>query len=255
MKFINDINQWLHDGDYTNPNDYPVYICVNNEPRLLGGHETAPKDWDVDGILHPDGSATKIWGPTGITTDQDANWVHDNWPGCSGIYEPVNFSGEEGEEGGGCFAAGTKVLTEGNQLVSIEEIRWAHIVRSVSKKKGPNVYRHVHRVFFAEKQHVVEVRFHGDPRPLYVTPRHRIYTDNNWVPIGLCSIGQRVLRCSNAERLEVDRIESIIHIKEPRTVYNISVLGTQCYFAEGILVHNLKKNTVGDFPGTDERFG
>ena len=251
MKFIGNINDWLHDGDYTNPNDYPVYICVNNEPRLLGGHETAPKDWDVDGILHPDGSATKIWGPTGITTEQDAKWVGDKWPACSGVYEPVNFSGDEG---GGCLVGGTRILTEENQVVSIEEIRWPHTVKSVSKKRGSNVSRHVHRVLFSENQHVVEIKFRAGTRPLDGTPRHRVYTDGRWVPFGLCSIGQRVLRY-NSGRLEIDKIESIIHLKEPRTVYNIAVFGTQCYFAEGVLVHNLKKNTVGDFPGSNESFG
>lgn len=76
------IGKWLHEGQCKNETGRDIRICIDGKPSILHPGETSPKSVDCDGIIHSDGSATKIHGATGIQEHKDRDWVRSNWPDC-----------------------------------------------------------------------------------------------------------------------------------------------------------------------------
>ncbi len=74
--------QWAHEGKCTNRSNENVDVCIDGRLETLKPGESTPSGRDCEGFIHPDGSATKIWGKTGVTTEQTREWVAKNWPGC-----------------------------------------------------------------------------------------------------------------------------------------------------------------------------
>ena len=73
---------WIREGKCVNDTGKEMTICVDGKPRKLAPGEETPSATDCDGIIHEDGSATKIWGKSRIPSHRSKEWVEKNWPAC-----------------------------------------------------------------------------------------------------------------------------------------------------------------------------
>ena len=148
--------------------------------------------------------------------------------------------GSGGGGGGACFIAGTKVFMADGSEKAIEEIEIGESVFSYDIKTNRLVLANVEKVFHHEE----------DPSPSYivinnqigVTPEHLMFSVGEWKSAGSLKVGDFLL---DSMGLSV-RINSLEIIEETVPVYNLHTdHETHNYFAEGILVHNVKQQAVG----------
>lgn len=146
-----------------------------------------------------------------------------------------NCSGGVCLDGISCFLAGTKILMTDNSSYPIENI-----------KSGDRVVSYdLERLEF--KSSVVNklIVHQADPSGFYlinnhlkVTGHHRIWVKNKgWTPVFNLKIGDEVFT-SEGKFITIQTKEKV---KGTYTVYNLSIKDrTHNFFAEGILVHNVK---------------
>ncbi len=149
-----------------------------------------------------------------------------------------------------CFAAGTRIATPTGQRaiesISVGEavLGYDHRQNKVVSRLVTATHRHVGSSFRLLKL--------GDKR-LGVTDEHPIYDGmaRRYRPAAEIRRGSRLLgatyeaRQRSAVPIEVTAVSRTPLLRG--TVYNISVAGTQNYFAEGILVHNKQPNPCWDY--------
>lgn len=83
MGFFNTIKNFFSKGECENKTKEPIVVCVDNTPKTLEPGEKTSTNEDCDGVIHKNGSASKVHGMTGITSEKDKEWVERNWPKCS----------------------------------------------------------------------------------------------------------------------------------------------------------------------------
>lgn len=137
-----------------------------------------------------------------------------------------------GAEGGGCFAAGTKIKMADGSQKNIEEIGLGDQILTFENE-------HAKRLVEAE---VIETFDHLVPEywvingHLKVTPEHRVFVNNGWQMIGEARVGDYLVDDSG----QLVRIESIERVRELVKVYNFHVEDYHTYIANGLYVHNDK---------------
>jgi hypothetical protein len=152
--------------------------------------------------------------------------------------------------GGGCFPAGTKIITEGGNDKNIEDIEVGDYVLSFNEKEGNTEYKKV----IATKQpiHNELVKYHfANQTSLIATFDHPIYVNGlelaSYSPelsnarydidveISQIKVGDMV-KVPNAGHSAIREIE-ILPIEDTQT-YIFTVEDNHNFYANGILVHN-----------------
>ena len=143
---------------------------------------------------------------------------------------------EQGAERGGCFVAGTKVLTpSGGQ--DIEKLRIGdEILTWNGDQSGDLKKAKIKRV----SSHLVSGYFVVNGQ-LQITMNHRLLVNGAWKEAGQIEIGDTLLN----ERGAQEKVTSLKFVPEWRIVYNIELNKYHTYFADGIYVHNEEKGGGG----------
>lgn len=134
-----------------------------------------------------------------------------------------------------CFLKGTKILMADGTAQAIETI-----------KKGDKVFSYNLEQKKLVENRAVELIIHKKATDGYliinkilkVTPEHAVFINGNWQPVDSVKIGDSVINSSGEETV----IQSAQRVNEEvGPVYNLHLENEEHnYFAEGILVHNVK---------------
>jgi len=137
-------------------------------------------------------------------------------------------------EGGGCFAAGTKILIAPGKTKNIEEVKIGDTILTRKGETDPRVVQA--KVKGTHKSEVSGYLIINEN--LKVTPNHRLWVNNSWQEAGSITPGDTLIDF-NDRRIVVSSIE---WQQGKFTVYNLEVEKYRTYFAGGAWVHNQKGN-------------
>lgn len=157
-----------------------------------------------------------------------------------------------GGDHGGCFPAGTKVIMFDNSLKNIEDIKEGDYVLSYNEESGEYVSSKVEKLLVHTEENTEKWSeglyniFTSDGSNRKITGNHPVYTktDEGWKynNVENLVLGDAVKIYNNGEPKEV-YIVSIDFIEEDlEVVYNLRLTKPNTYFAERLLVHNLKED-------------
>ncbi|MFO7618996.1 MAG: PKD domain-containing protein [Thermoplasmata archaeon] len=140
----------------------------------------------------------------------------------------------------GCLAAGTLIATADGE-VAIEYICKGDVVLSCNESTGEIEPEIVYRT-------TAHKNFGGyllvNDR-LRITANHPVYTSEGIVLAADLRIGDMLLTITGTEA-----VTGITDVRVLATVYNFEVMGNHNYYADGILVHNVLKEDIGEWhPG------
>jgi RHS repeat-associated protein len=139
-------------------------------------------------------------------------------------------------EAGGCFVAGTLVLTASGRK-AIETIQVGDRVWAKDTATGKQAVKEVRNVYRHQVNALVYLTVEGEE--ITTTPNHPFYVKGKgWVEAGNLTKQDR-LEDSENRTLEIDSIR-IEKQEKPVTVYNFEVAGFHSYYVgeEAVLVHN-----------------
>ena len=173
-------------------------------------------------------------------------YIYSTYTGGSSGSSSGGYSGGSsggGTSTGGCFLAGTKVITI-NGSKDIDKIKIGDKVLSYNEKKHKNEYKEVLEVYTHPNN--IDRLYHItiNEKVLDVTASHRFYIKRNniqkWIPAYKLKVGDMVMYQDNTYH----KITNITSSKSIKTVYNINVADNHNYYVgqKGILVHNIKGN-------------
>ncbi|SFR61828.1 polymorphic toxin-type HINT domain-containing protein [Anaeromicropila populeti] len=138
---------------------------------------------------------------------------------------------------GGCFVAGTLVLTEDGQK-PIEEVKAGDIVQSENPETGEKACKKVVRTFVHIKDELIHVWIAGEE--IITTREHPFYVEGEgFVGAGDLQRGDRVrLECGKQALVEQVTVEKLINLVK---VYNFEVEDFHTYYVgeQSVLVHNM----------------
>lgn len=145
------------------------------------------------------------------------------------------------EQGGGCFVAGTAVLTK-DGLVPIENIKVGDTV--LTKKNELDTGLVEAKVTDTHKTNVFGYLIIN--QTLKVTPNHVMWVNNSWQEAANIQKGDLLLG-KDGNYIHVNSIEVLNREVE---VYNLEVENYHTYFADGFWVHNQKGDARTTFEDT-----
>lgn len=136
---------------------------------------------------------------------------------------------------GTCFLKGTKILMSDGSFKQIEEIAVGDLVFSFNLETKNK-----------REARVTELVRHKEAKDGYliingalkVTPEHLIFLNDGWMPADSAKMGDKLIS-ESGEEITIDYLE---RVNNPiKGVYNLHLDSKEHnFFAEGILVHNLK---------------
>ena len=140
---------------------------------------------------------------------------------------------------GSCFVAGTKVLTPSGDK-NIEEFKvgddvlaYDHKDNTVKTSKVTKVFKHINKKYGE--------LYLSNGTKLLVTDVHRFYSvdKKDYVRAGKLKVNEKLL-VNNGKNTETVTVTKYIKSAAKADVYNITVKDFNNYFADKILVHNIK---------------
>ncbi|MBI4038453.1 hypothetical protein HY384_00690 [Candidatus Daviesbacteria bacterium] len=137
----------------------------------------------------------------------------------------------QSERGGGCFAAGTKVLMGNGTLKNIEDVNVGDNVLTRSEKDTKLVRAKVLKIHNTEVSGYLILNSH-----LKITANHILRVNNIWKEAGSIQIGDTL---TDGQGRPV-KIESIEWQAGKFNVYNLEIEKYHTYFADNVWVHNQK---------------
>ncbi|MBA7634840.1 hypothetical protein ES703_42438 [subsurface metagenome] len=140
-----------------------------------------------------------------------------------------------------CFLPGTKVLMAGGSYKEIQDIQSGNLVASYDLINNAPAVSRVKQLLIHPD---IEEGYLIVNNKLKVTANHRMWVVNRqlWQQMHFINIGDILLDSDGKEVI----IYSIDKIKGTNTVYNLQLEGDyNNYFAEDMLVHNIKENGGG----------
>ena len=149
--------------------------------------------------------------------------------------------------GGGCFLAGTMILTGDGSEIPIEDIKEGMEVYAFDKESGELKVSKVSQTFFHPKENTYLIVNDN----LLVTPNHPVLNNNKWVEIGELEEGDMLTDKDNNPIL-ISKIEEVDELSD---VFNFEVEKYHTYVAEGIIVHNKNPGIGGGYGGGDDEGG
>lgn len=199
----------------------------------------------IDGKTTLDGVMTSI-----------AKFVNNTFPGANVPAPSSSNSSSSGGGGGGgsCFVAGTPVITpDGSKSIEQFEVGDQVVTWSFSEARPVvSKVKEVHRHEDDDARQVLAVKLSGGTEVL-VTAEHPFYTGrglgaDGWTPAGELERGSFVWAHSDL-LLEMEVVVAITPLDGTHNVYNLTVereeYDDQNYFADGVLVHNVKAMAAG----------
>lgn len=160
-----------------------------------------------------------------------------------------------------CFVAGTKVSMANGELKNIEDVKIGEIVRTFDEAKGITTYSAVSETQHHEERPQVLFTFSlangkmvtsNDVHPFYVVEYHRYLSAQQiydaWKPddrLSLFSEEGKAVVINNITRREDEVKTYNLHVSSPYDVPGTDGKYNHNYYAEGVLVHNIKANGPG----------
>ena len=181
----------------------------------------------------PSGGTQTVTRRTDTSGKTTVSMVTKDSSGNKSTYKP---SGK-----GGCFLAGTKVLTE-TGYKDIDKITIGEKVLSYNEFTKTNEYKTVLKTFVHNDMNETLYKLLVNGNIIEVTSLHRFYVKTesgyDWIAAKDLNVGDVVM---NKEG-QYYTIDSITNIQIRETVYNLSVEDNHNYYVteDNILVHNLK---------------
>ena len=181
----------------------------------------------------PSGGTQTVTRRTDSSGNTTVSMVTIDSSGNKSTYKP---SGK-----GGCFLAGTKVLTE-TGYKDIDKITIGEKVLSYNEFTKTNEYKTVLKMFVHNDMNETLYKLLVNGNIIEVTSLHRFYVKTEsgyeWIAAKDLNVGDVVM---NKEG-QYYTIDSITNIQIKETVYNLSVEDNHNYYVteDNILVHNLK---------------
>ncbi|MDP2939726.1 MAG: hypothetical protein Q8O13_06600 [Candidatus Omnitrophota bacterium] len=161
------------------------------------------------------------------------------WCDAMKVEEVSNPSGG----GGTCLLPGTQITLANYLTKPIKDIKIGDEVIAIQDNKPVNCK--VTRVFehpYIQGYYLIKTK---DKRMLKVTAEHRLLSNATYKPVYDLKKGDSLTVLTKHKNIEQTFITSIKKIrKKVPMVYNLEIEKEHNYFAEGILVHNLKTTTV-----------
>ncbi len=140
----------------------------------------------------------------------------------------------------GCFIAGTPITMADGILKSIEEIQIGEWILSYDIKKGEQIRAEVCGIYRHGAEEMSGYILVNDI--LGVTPGHLMFINRRWREAATLQLNDYLMG-TDGQRITVVKLEWI-NSKQP--VYNLHTKHkTHNYFAEGVLVHNAKRQHGG----------
>jgi hypothetical protein len=147
-----------------------------------------------------------------------------------------------GGSGGGCFLKGTKVTLADGTSKPIEEIKKGDTVLGYDGKQVKA--GKVAKTFFHPKTRGYRVISTEEGQAINVTDIHPLFNGKNYVAASRFKVGDDLFLLKD-NKLQAVKIQSITVKKDSvNDVYNLHVEKLHNYFAEGILCHNDKQETL-----------
>ena len=203
--------------------------------------------------------ATSGWGDCGNTTFYAIDKpCEDSNPGCNntcdaGEHLDVNCNCVS-DSGGGCFLAGTKVMTTMG-FKDINKVKIGDMVLTYNEKRGINEYHLVTRKFYFKPNEIDESLYTlsiDDKTSLQVSSTHRFYVKRKdeflWLPTKEMQVGDYIRYADGSYH----KIINIKNEKLTKPVYNLTVDDTHNFYVgeQLILVHNISCGSGGGSIGS-----
>ena len=195
--------------------------------------------------INPGNSQTVIIGGDGLE-------INGNISFSAGVARSLTVStSENGTPGnlsikasnGNCFLAGTKISMSDGEYKNIEEVQVGEKVVSYDElsktktiSKVIDIYHHPIDEMVDDNYLIIKTE---KGKLIKVTPNHRIYSDGVWKFAGDLKVNDHLLNDQN----EIDKISSIQKVYKKVLNYNLEIEKYHVYYAESILVHNIKPGT------------
>ena len=138
-------------------------------------------------------------------------------------------------DGASCFLPGTKILMADNSLKSIESVKAGDLILSYDINTKEIVRSEVKKLLVHKDDPSGYLSINDR---LNITGHHRIFVkEKGWLPAASLKLDDQLL---TSEKNWIT-VRNIRKAKGTNTVYNLSIKEVvHNFFAEGILVHNLK---------------
>jgi uncharacterized ubiquitin-like protein YukD len=138
----------------------------------------------------------------------------------------------------GCFLGKTAISLPNKKNIKIEKLKEGKTVLAYDLEQNELIESKIKRVytFTADEYYVINDK-------LNVTGSHPIYANKLWTMVAELEIGD-ILYDQNLQPI---RIFNITKVSQSVHVYNLELLDTHVFFADGLLVHNVSiKVTITD---------
>ena len=134
-----------------------------------------------------------------------------------------------------CFPAGTKILLEGGLYKNIEDITTQDVLLTYNNDKKEYGLGKVGSIRISTQSKLIKIN--TEKEELKSTPRHKIFTSDGWKAAEEVAVGDSLFN-KEGELVEVLNIEVLDG--EFEVYHLIDVKDNHTYFAEDLLVHNIK---------------
>ena len=148
----------------------------------------------------------------------------DAWEGAGG-------GGSNGENGGGCFIAGTMILMADGNSMAIENITLGDRVITFGED---NEFSEGEVKWVMEP---IEKTVYVLNDTIQVSGEHPFWTPDGWVKATDLASGDRYYAFDETG-IHLEELTSVWYSPEAVTVYNFHVEGDETYIADGAMVHN-----------------
>lgn len=166
------------------------------------------------------------------------NYCYTTWAPCGNYWCDNNCSTCFG---GGCFVAGTKVITADGSEINIEDVEPGQMIKTFDTEENVVSEGFVGDIQEIEADSLVEITFE-DGLVLKVTEEHPFYLSNRedagyWTVAKDVAVDDVCLKLDGGE-LKVSEVQIL---EESAKVYNLKAVSDfNNFFVHGILVHNKK---------------
>jgi len=185
-------------------------------------------------ITYENGTITSVLN---TVVENDGYWgvtISDNAGNIGRLEQPIPV-----KVVGGCFAAGTQVLTK-DGLKNIEDITLGELVWSVNMETYQPELKPVTYVQ-GERYTPATYTLYVADEVIVTTYEHPFYANGEWTAAEDLKAGD-MLRRMDGTKVAIDKVV-YTELAKPLRVYNFTVDENHCYIvsAEQLLVHNIKK--------------
>jgi predicted phage terminase large subunit-like protein len=211
--------------------------------QIIGASHTAELAEDFSTRIHRFIRENEAELGYGLATENRGSWHTTN----NGIYFAVGVGGAVTGRRANCLVAGTRVETikQSTPIEKIFEEEKSCSVLSYDLTASRPVYRPV-IASFRRMAHDIYRIASSSGRVVEATEDHPVFTARGWVStkeliagdVLLSIVPPSEMACGREVEAKSDVVALVERIHKPTRVFDLQVAGTECFFANGILVHN-----------------